>query len=287
MDKLVSLGSRKRPLYNEASPNEVFPVDDEAWELGDISESIQGTVSSPYTEQQSTFGRLCQGALLASRMLDHSKRLETIRLNCERFSYPEVVSLTEAAHELSTSIQAEIAARPTAYFSLIPAQCLAYSAVMKVLSIYTAEAPDDSIGVPSMEGRAWTGDDVSLQMTCIESRKAMSEQIHDFAKDLLSFISCDGQMVKTSPFVLDAVYSAATVFLAAWKDGGDQSAEESFATTKKLLVRLSGRWRLGAEYLKALDHHEMNAMIGQNFASSQAVPILPSSSMVTIPTIVC
>lgn len=322
MDKIVSLGSRKRPLCSDPSLNEILPVEDAAWELGDIGGAIQATVSSPFTEPQSAFGRLCQGSLLISRMLEHPKRLkDACDLNYGgRFDYSEVKSLIGSAHELNASIQAEMAARPSSYFSLLPAQCLAYSAVLKALDLFcpaTAEVSADASSMEmGMEMNAWAaaaaaaaeGNNVpSLQQTaaCIENRKtAASEQVRDLAQDLLSIIgSCDdGEMVKTSPFVLDAVYSAATVSLVAWKAGaaaGDPSAEASLATTRELLVRLSGRWRLGVEYLKALEQHGVSAMLGQNFAGSGSstnsssgqagislVPF-PSSAVDVMPAIVC
>ncbi|KAK7743343.1 hypothetical protein SLS62_010666 [Diatrype stigma] len=326
MDKIVSLGSRKRPLYSDPPLNEILPVEDAAWDLGDIGGAIQGTLSSPFREPQSTFGRLCQGSLLASRILELSKRLkDTCGLNCGgQFDYSEVTSLVDSTHELSTSIQAEVAARPASYFGLIPAQCLAYSVMMKALSLIcsAAEASTDTSASglpPSMEMgmgmHAWAaaGENnnvPSLQQTAAYSesrRKAVSEQVRDLAKDLLVIIGgcAEGEMVKTSPFVLDAMYSAATVSQTAWKSGAGagsdpSTGETSHTTTRELLARLSDRWRLGVEYLNALDQHGVNAVLGQGFPGGsnnsnssnggQTIPLVQfssSASAVAMPAIVC
>ncbi len=284
LDKLVSTGSRKRPLYDEPPPTETLPVSDGAWELGDIDGAIQSRVSSPspFTEHQSTFGRLCQGALLVSRMLEQSRRAETCRLTGTRFDHSEAASLIESAHALGTSIEAEMVAQPGAYFSLIPAQCLAYSAMMKTLDI------------PTMESRSmWAEDDLSLRMAaCIEGGKKTLEKMRDLVRDLSSIASLDEQVVKTSPLVLDAVYSAAT-------GTGTSGSAPASEMARKVLARLGVRWRLGVEYLRALDHHEMiDAMIGQGFgctssdggsgSGSQTMTTVPIPvSIAAMPTIVC
>ena len=294
MDKLVSIGSGKRPLYSEPPQNEILPVEDSAWELEDIGGAIQGTISSPFTEPQSTYGRLCQSALLVSRALRCSRLVDTCRASGQYFDRNEVANLTESAHALSAAISTEMTSNPAAYFSLLPAQCLTYSVAMKALNMYIPAISGGSMGVPSaMENSVWDEKDLSLQMTSLQSRKKVAERVKDVSRDLLSFIRLDEEMVKTSPFVLDAIYSASSALQSSWREGastgaGDPNAEAGLATTKKLLGRLGSRWRLGVEYLKALDHHEMTAMMGQNFAGAQPLTMAPlPTSMVSMPTIIC
>lgn len=294
MDKLVSIGSGKRPLYSEPPPNEILPVEDSAWELGDIGGAIQSTISSPFTEPQSTYGRLCQSAFLVSRALRCSKLVDACRASGQYFDRSEAANLTESAHALSAAISTERTANPTAYFNLLPAQCLTYSVAMKALNMYIPVSSGGSMGVSSaIESGIWDEKDLSLQMTSLQGRKKVSERVRDLARDLLSFIRLDEEMVKTSPFVLDAVYSASAALYSSWREGAgtgasDPNAEAGLATTKKLLVRLGSRWRLGVEYLRALDHHEMNIMMGQNFTSTQPLTMasLPTS-IVSMPTIMC
>ncbi|KAI1075032.1 fungal-specific transcription factor domain-containing protein [Whalleya microplaca] len=276
MDRLVSIGSQKRPLCGEPSPNEILPVDDDAWDTGDMSSVIQSTVSSPRTQSQSSFGRLCQAALVVGKMLRHSQRAEIRKLNGERSDYNEVANVTETAHGLGTCLQSDLAAQPSAYFSLIGARCLTFSAIIKVLGAYGADGLAGPLGV---RDQLWTDDDLSMQMAAADGLKKTAAHVRDFAADLFAYTTLDEDLVKTPPFVLDAIYAAAATFAATWKQSADPVAETSLETIKKCLVRLGGRWRLGREYLKLLEHHEMNAMMGQPYGR-------PRSALTGVPYVV-
>ncbi|KAI0473989.1 hypothetical protein GGR56DRAFT_676430 [Xylariaceae sp. FL0804] len=147
LDRIVSVGSQKRPLCGEPSPHEILPVEDKAWEAsGDAAAGglppmvqQQRTVSSPGSEPQSPFGRLCQAALLLGKMLRHAQRAEIRRLAVPRepTDPAEVAGLAATAHRLGACLRAEAQARgPAAYFALVAARCLAFSALFKVLGLY-------------------------------------------------------------------------------------------------------------------------------------------------------
>ncbi|RYP57945.1 hypothetical protein DL769_009192 [Monosporascus sp. CRB-8-3] len=275
LDKLVAIGSRKRPLSTEPSPNEMLPVADSAFEAGDISAAAQGTMFAPFTEPQPPFSRLCQGAMLVSRALDHARRAELRKLNCELGDAVAVGNLTDSACSLFTSIQRELVAQPAAYFSLVPAQCMALNAATTTLTIYAAG--DTQVGgfatadIPAVAG---CDDGLSLRVTALRKTVARAR---DLARDLSAMTAHDEEVVKTSPLVLNAVYSAAaeTFFLAApapastWKDHSscddDLLATTTTEAARKCLARLSPRWRLAGEYLKALDHLEMNVVLAGTF----------------------
>ena len=212
----------------------------------------------------------------------------------QHFDRREVTSLTESAHILSASINTEMTTNPAAYFNLLPAQCLTQSVVMKMLNIYIPESSCGSMRIlTTIESSLWDEEDLSLQITSLEDRRKTSDYVRNLARDLFSFIRLDEEMVKTSPLIMEVIYSASTALLASWREGtgtgvGDPNAEAGLATMKKLFVRLGGRWRLGVEHLKALEQHEMNPLIGQNFAGSQALPMVSlPTSIVSIPTVVC
>ncbi|RYP65812.1 hypothetical protein DL771_008113 [Monosporascus sp. 5C6A] len=278
LDRLVAIGSRKRPLSPEPSANEMLPVADSAFEAGDISAAVQDTVSAPFTTSQSPFGRLCQGAMLISRTLDHARRVELRKLNGELGDAVEFGNLTDSACSLFVSIQRELVAQPATYFSLLPAQCIALSAATTTLTMYTAgdvQIGDfATAGIPGFEG---CDDGLSLRMAVLEGLRKTAAQARDLARDLSTMTALDEEVVKTSPLVLGAVYSAAaeTFFLAApalatsWKDGSN-CGDDILATTtteaaRKCLARLSPRWRLAGEYLRALDHLEVNVVLGRTF----------------------
>ncbi|RYP43048.1 hypothetical protein DL768_010106 [Monosporascus sp. mg162] len=278
LDKLVAIGSRKRPLSTEPSANEMLPVADSAFEAGDISAAVQGTVSTPFTEPQSPFSRLCQGAMLVSRALDHARRAELRKLNGELGDAVDVGNLADSAWSLFVSIQRELVAQPAAYFSLVPAQCMALSAAATTLTMYAAGDAQvggfATAGIPGLEG---CDNGLSLRMTALEGLRKTAARARDLARDLSAMTARDEEAVKTSPLILGAVYSAAaeTFFLAgpalesSWKDGSN-GGDDLLATTtteavRKCLARLSPRWRLAGEYLRALDHLEMIVALARTF----------------------
>ncbi|KAI5927292.1 fungal-specific transcription factor domain-containing protein [Camillea tinctor] len=267
VDKIISIGSQKRPLCGEPAPNEILPINDKAWESGDASLVVQRTVTSPSSDSQSPFGRLCQCALLIAKMLRYVQRTEIRKANHERLDYSEVANITEAASSLNQCLQAELAADPGGYFSLAAARCLIFSASMKALSIYSAEVlGTSSIGassITSVQEQLWTDEDLALRLVAVDEMKKTAAHVRDFAADLFAYITMDEDLVRTPPFVLDAVYSAAATFWSAWKEDADPVAETSLENLKRCLVRIGGRWRLGGEYLKLLDQLEMSSMIGQ------------------------
>ncbi|KAH9997183.1 fungal-specific transcription factor domain-containing protein [Xylariaceae sp. FL0662B] len=267
MDRVVSLGSQKRPLCGEPSPNEVLPVDEEAWDTGDMGSVVQRTVYSPRTEPQSSFGRLCQAALVVGKMLRYSQRAENRRLNGEHVDYNEVANITETAHGLCACLESDLAARPSAYLGLVGARCLAFSAILKVLGAVD-EGPTGgtvSIRAPQQHQAPWTDDELSMRMAAADGLGRTAAHVRDLAADLCACAALDDELARIPPFALDAVYAAAAAFASTWKESADPVAERSLQSTKKCLARLAARWRLAAEYLKLLEHHEMNVLMGQPY----------------------
>ncbi|RYP86583.1 hypothetical protein DL770_004882 [Monosporascus sp. CRB-9-2] len=278
LDKLVAIGSRKRPLSTEPSANEMLPVADSAFDAGDISAAVQGTVSAPFTEPQSPFSRLCQGAMLVSRALDHARRVELRKLNGELGDAVEVGNLADSACSLFVSIQGELVAQPAAYFSLMPAQCMALSATTTTLSMYAAgDAQVGDFPTAGISGLEGCEDGLSLHMTALEGLRKTAARARELARDLLAMTVRDEEAVKTSPLILGAVYSAAAeAFLLAapalessWKDssngGDDLLATTTTEAARKCLARLSPRWRLAGEYLRALDHLEVVVVLARTY----------------------
>ncbi|KAH8682267.1 fungal-specific transcription factor domain-containing protein [Xylariales sp. PMI_506] len=263
LDKLVSLGSYKRPMCPEPYPNDLLPTNDKAWELGDTGAAFQRPVSAPFSDVQSTFARLCQAALLAARTLRHHASLERRKATGERFDFGEVASVSEHVHILSKALQTDLTANPANYFSLVAARSLNYISILKILSLY---ASGESLrGV----GSEWNEEEMALQLTALDGVKKVVSHLVGFAVDLLTFIALDEDVVKTPPMVLDPIYLAALTQHSTLKEMGDPVAEASLETMKKCLLRLSGRWRLGKELLDMYELHEMHYIVTPNLSSSR------------------
>ncbi|KAI0015537.1 fungal-specific transcription factor domain-containing protein [Xylariomycetidae sp. FL0641] len=285
VDKIVSLGSQKRSLCGEPSPNEVLPFDDEAWDTGNASLAIQRTVSSPFHEPQSAFGRLCQSALLIGRLFRQSQRMESRRVNRERAQYAELTKLTDAAHSLGACLRADMTTGPSTYWSLAGTQCLVASVIMKTLQLYgpgatTRAAPSEGgLSAPGATQEhhqgVWAEENVAMQqlLHAQDGLRKTAAHVHVLAADLLANTALEEGLVKTTPLALDALYAAAAV----------SPAKEDLAaldTLRNCLLRVAGRWRLGAEYVKLLDFRDMHAaMMGHGQQALAAMPGLMQNMM--------
>jgi hypothetical protein len=266
---MVSLGSFKRSLCPDPSPDDLLPTNDKAWDTGDSGSAFQRTVSSPLSEPQSPFARLCQSALIASKGLQHQAAFDQCKLTGERFDLNAVASLTDMSLVLCKAMGADYAASPGSYFSLMAARAANYSVSLKVLSLYASAEPIRGVGAD------WDEQEMALQMTAMEGSRKTALYVRDFAADLYAFVSLDEDVVKSTPMILEALYLASVAHQSAWKETGDPAAETNFEITRKCLVRLSGRWRLGKEFLDMLEVHDMNYMGSSAFHSSARLAGIP------------
>ncbi|ORY70230.1 fungal-specific transcription factor domain-containing protein [Pseudomassariella vexata] len=261
LDKLVSLGSCKRPMCPEPLPTDLTPTDDRVWDSGEPADSMQTTVASAAVKPQSPFARLCQSALLVSRVLHHHAVTERHRLSGEHVDYNEFATLTDTTQNLHETLEADFRACPASYFSLLPARCVAFSASLNVHANY---AYGDWLNCQLTTTGPWTDQELTVKLTAQKNLQKIAAHVRDFASNLFALLAQDEDVVKTPPMVLDAVYAAAVTFLDMWKEsgGGDVVAEGSLETLRKCLIRLSGRWRRGRELLGILETRKMGYGLG-------------------------
>ncbi|KAI3324679.1 fungal-specific transcription factor domain-containing protein [Xylariaceae sp. AK1471] len=278
LDKIICVGSDKRPSCGEPSGNEILPVLDEAWDTGDASLAIQHTVTSPRTDFQSAFARLCQAALLISKTLRHCQRAKLLKLQHKPPDHSETAGLIEAAFGLSACLQTEITAQPERYFAAIPALCLTYSAAFKIIATHLEDSPRETTLIPPFEDTAWANRNMTAQMTAFASRKEIMAHMHDIARDISACTSHEEGLAKISPFVLDAVYSTGVTY-SWWKEhSGCSAAAPSSEMIKTGLLQISSRWGLAREYVGLLEQHEIAAMSSSGFSMPIAgMPMVPST----------
>lgn len=257
------MGSYRRPMCREPLPDDLLPTNDKAWDMNDNASAFQRPVVTPLSDAQPPYARLCQAALIASRSLQHHTNLEMCKIRGDRFDFNDVAHLTDDAHQLCKALEADFAASPTIFFQLVAARSLNFTAVLKVLSTY---AYGESLrGV----GSEWNEEEMAFQATAAAGIKKTSAYVRNLATDLSAFISLDEDVVKTPPMVLEAFYLASTTHHNLSKESNEPGAELSLETTRKCLVRLSGRWRLGKEFLDMLEAHEMNYIVGASYQASR------------------
>lgn len=72
LDRAICLGSNKRPLSPEPVDTEIYPVDDDAWDDGNLSSTVQRPVMSDVRDSlPGAFARTCQSAVLIGKSLAH------------------------------------------------------------------------------------------------------------------------------------------------------------------------------------------------------------------------
>ncbi|KAK0632990.1 hypothetical protein B0T14DRAFT_598344 [Immersiella caudata] len=110
LDRAICLGNKKRYTMPEPDDAILLPVDDSAWDDGDPSRSRQIPISTPLHEPQGPFTRLCQSAMLVSKIVTHTRT--TIRNhqqhNAANFCLDSVTSLIEILVSFSHTLRSEL-----------------------------------------------------------------------------------------------------------------------------------------------------------------------------------
>ncbi|KAI8624200.1 fungal-specific transcription factor domain-containing protein [Xylariaceae sp. FL1651] len=275
VDKVICLGSDKRPLCGEPSCNELLPVSDEAWDTGIASLAVQHTVSSPRTDFQTAFGRLCQAALLVSEALRHCQRAKLLKLQHEPPDHSEATGLIEAAYGLSTRLQAEVVAQPKRYLPIIPAHCIAYSVIFRIIETYLSDLPRGTAPIPGLQDTMWSNENLAVQLMAFESRKKTIVDMCDVSGNINACTPHKEDLAKMSPFVLNAIYSTGVTLSWLRGESSDSGTSINLEVIKKCLLGLSGRWGLASEYMTLLEQHGIHAM------SSYPMPLAGVPLMVT------
>ncbi|KAJ9151699.1 Fungal-specific transcription factor domain-containing protein, partial [Coniochaeta hoffmannii] len=112
LDRVICLGNKRRPVAPSPNPNDILPMNDTAWDEGDVANALQSTVSAPFSDAQGPFARLCQAAILIDRVQSHLR--STIKRHRARdpepFSLQEVTAIVDDLTSFSSLISSELAA---------------------------------------------------------------------------------------------------------------------------------------------------------------------------------
>ncbi|KAI1259209.1 fungal-specific transcription factor domain-containing protein [Xylariaceae sp. FL1019] len=268
LDKIVCLGSGKRSLCCEPARNEMLPVSDEAWDSGDASLAVQYTISSPSTDLQSPFARLCQVAMFLGETLKHCQDARILASRREPPNRGDASSLIETAFGFSMSLHTEVIAQPKRYFSIVPTHCLIYSALFKIISTHSPDLSCVPAPIPGLRDSPWPNDTLATQIMAIEAKKKTVAGMHQMASDINTCTSHKGDLARVSPFVLDALYDIGVAYSWWTEQDHECASATSLEMVKKCLVRIGGRWGLSSEYLTLLEQHEMTVMSAANYTIS-------------------
>lgn len=296
IDRIISLGSKKRfaGAPDLAVDTEMLPVDDHAWDSGDMAFSLQRSASTPLEDlTASPFARLAQASMLTSRATAHCKGAPrryahrgskgwvnglSEKEDKDAFSIKEVTEIIRDLHKLGDAIETDIAnaggVGSDGYFALSPPRCLVWSTIIMVMDLYSCpEHMRPGAGVGSEDGR--TAEELAMQVEAINGLTTTSERIRAFAGELLSLsrspatspdVSAAGvgeaDVVNwLSPLCFDAIYCALATFHWHWKENGQPEMREGMEQSRAALVRMAPRWRLAGEYLDIGRLHDVVGII--------------------------
>ncbi|GAM40130.1 fungal specific transcription factor [Talaromyces pinophilus] len=253
LDRVISLGSRRRFSFPEPADVHVLPANDEAWDSGNITNIIQYPCTAPLSTYVSPFARLCQSAMFISRVAVCSSVSQAASMH----HISAVTSLTTELCSFRSIIADEIASSSMEeYLRLLAPCCLTWSALFMLLDSYCCpEKLGDEPGyTPS--GDAKGPEELAIQIQATLVVRSISDEAYEHTKRLMDVISHMPGMDpigSVSPFSLDALYCSMVTFQWVYREGGDELTEARLADIEFCMRRLGERWRLASEYLSLND----------------------------------
>ncbi|OGM49469.1 fungal specific transcription factor [Aspergillus bombycis] len=249
LDRVISVGSRRRIFFPEPANDHILPVDDEAWDSGNVTNIVQHSCTVPLSTHVSSFARLCQSAMFISRVVAYRSRAQAALV----LDISAVTSLTEEICSFGSILTDETTSSTLeGYLRLLPAQCLAWSALFMLLDSYCCpEKLSDEPGY-TLSGDAKGPAELATQVRATLVVRNISDQAHEHAKKLMDIISTTLSMDilgSASPFSLDALYCSMVTFQWIYREGGEDLARTQLADMEACMGKLGERWRLASEYL--------------------------------------
>ncbi|KAI1066806.1 hypothetical protein LB506_012030 [Fusarium annulatum] len=260
LDKLVSLGSRKRCLLPDIYPECKLPVDDDAWDRGEVNMAVSHSTSISHQLQQSPFARLCQASMYLVRAINYAR--DNSAMTTSRTE--EIMSLANELSDYGETVDNETTTLgPEKRIVLLAPRSIACSALFVALDRFTCpEKISAEPGYVDSPGDK-TQDEIELQRQSMHIIEQISEQLHTLGMDLLPAFRTDGisSLSKVSPFMLDSIYASAATFHWLLGEGGNEVYRTAAADLGMFLDTISSRWRLGSTYREMLTVHDVTARV--------------------------
>ncbi|KAH8813234.1 hypothetical protein F5884DRAFT_787818 [Xylogone sp. PMI_703] len=251
VDRMISTGGQSHILTNqEPRDSDPLPVDDTAWDEGNMTQGILKTLSSPYVEPVAPFPRLCQASHLLGKTFAHHEA----KFPSDKEQYDDATHIFDRATSLVQTIQEESASSGDV-ITLSSALAVAFSSISAICDPYSC--PRLQTGGPEL-----TGDAAEAQLRALNGLKRVSQQIQEFSEQLNSAMPLAQDIDKVSPFIMDALYCGAASHAWWVRESGDANSQLSLDSLRNNLRRLGGRWRNAAEYLRILEAQEFTYAVG-------------------------
>ncbi|KAH8793261.1 hypothetical protein BGZ57DRAFT_869998 [Hyaloscypha finlandica] len=250
VNRIVSLGSQSYVLNSqEPKSDDPLPVNDSAWEAGEMTAARRAAVGSSISEPVTSFPRLCQAMTMMGKVFSHHYGDE---FASEADQFKAASELYAAASALARKIPEEADAEQD-FFSYASATALTYSTLCNLCEVYSCPKGNrKSTGKESSE----------MQIQAIEGLKTVSGTIVNFVDHINANTPLSQELDRISPIIMDALYSAAANYAWMVRESGDEVYQNALDAIRLCLRKLGTRWRNAAEYVRILEAQEFSYAVG-------------------------
>ncbi|KAK8908994.1 hypothetical protein ACHAPC_000144 [Botrytis cinerea] len=246
LDRMVSIGSKNHRLTTqEPKEDDPLPVDDVAWDSGDMTQTVQKHVSTLLTESVTPFARLCQGSVLLGNVLRHHY---TEQIPSETARFDIAYQLLENCSVLAREVNGE-AMISRDYLMLATPLAIIYSAIIALLDPYSCSAD-------KLCGAATSSEKGIMMNQAIKGLQDFSASVVQFSESVNSHAQTQADLDKVSPLIMDSLWAAGQHYMWEWRESRNPQSQEALEIIRNCLRRFQTRWRNAAEYLRIFDGQE-------------------------------
>ncbi|KAH7129521.1 hypothetical protein B0J13DRAFT_564205 [Dactylonectria estremocensis] len=250
IDRFVNLGLPDRPFSCEdARPEDLLPMDDTLWDLGEQAVIPSLAVSSDTGLPATPFARTCQAAHLLSIVLSHIRTGQNMKSPAGYYS--EGLQLHSILSSLRLALAQEASSEePHILAAYSSALGLCFSALVTLCDNHTCADLDDvsGVGIPEQ---------LRMQQLALQSIHEIGGWIWEFASHLSLFLGEPEYKGSVSPFVAESLYSAATQYQWYIQETGKEELGAAVDAMKQTLRLIGQQWNVGDKYLAILEGEEV------------------------------
>ncbi|RKF59399.1 putative fungal specific transcription factor [Erysiphe neolycopersici] len=241
IDRILSIGNMAY-IINPQEPKEddILPIDDDAWERGEISSIPRMRVSTPFNVNLTSFPRLCQAYILMGQAMLHHKD----KLSSEKIRFTNASQLQTKILELMRKIKEEsLVSRKL--FSLISPLALTYSSLCLLCNPYCGF------------GKGKIEEQKQIKKQAITGLETVAVSIIDFADQINIATQTMQDLDHVSPFIVEGIYFGSLTLARLYRGNREESYQASLGPLRQCLRKLSTRWRIAADCLRILESHDI------------------------------
>lgn len=209
-------------------------------------------VSEPFSVQSAPFPRLCQVAVIIGYALEHWTAADSARRLGHELPLSEMESQVETLNEARKVLAADIGSSQMELSPLLIPYCLIESAIVLIQDLYSCP-----VHIKYGQDRPLSREESKLQIIAVQELRGVSLRLTDIARKVLSHTQSGEDLALLNPMICDSMYCAGATMDWLYHESGEAEAEESLGVMKSFLSTFAVRWRLGSEYSKVLDQHDI------------------------------